>query len=278
MGRRVKTTPDHPFVVAERPGGPARVELAAELTPDDWLPVAQNTPSFDSRVPEALTTVRGIAAAGLTEREVIVKARRSEIDAIGRDSRPRSGTLRLTIHVARASGSTTWREAAPCASTSYWRCGSRSRGRRLAPLRNGTYVPVSWRQTSASGAIVGLYIAEGHCTVDGRRHRLTGPSTRPTRRSSSTRWPLLEGLGVKAERYEGTPPSAVTLFLHACLPLVADVLGLGINCYEKRIPNLAWVASRGAKRALLAASGWGWLLVLCRKGAQRRPGVRDGQQ
>ena len=42
MGRRVRTTPDHPFVAAERPGGPARVELASDLTPTDWLPVAQN--------------------------------------------------------------------------------------------------------------------------------------------------------------------------------------------------------------------------------------------
>ena len=39
MGRRVQTTPDHPFVVAEHPGGPARVELAEDLTSEDWLPV-----------------------------------------------------------------------------------------------------------------------------------------------------------------------------------------------------------------------------------------------
>src|SRR3954468_19697391 len=41
MGRRVRVTPDHPFVVADRDGRELGVKTADELSDADWLPVAQ---------------------------------------------------------------------------------------------------------------------------------------------------------------------------------------------------------------------------------------------
>ena len=45
MGRRVRCTADHPFVIGDgTAGGPTSVRLAGELTPNDWLPIAQHAP------------------------------------------------------------------------------------------------------------------------------------------------------------------------------------------------------------------------------------------
>src|SRR4051794_12039165 len=47
MGRRVRVTPDHPFVVADRDGSDLGVKTAEELTETDWLPVAQGAPAAE---------------------------------------------------------------------------------------------------------------------------------------------------------------------------------------------------------------------------------------
>src|SRR3954454_14066161 len=47
MGRRVRVTPDHPFVVADRAGNDLGVKTAEELTETDWLPVAQGAPAAE---------------------------------------------------------------------------------------------------------------------------------------------------------------------------------------------------------------------------------------
>ena len=40
MGRRVRCTPDHPFLVTDAGGAPIVRKLAEDLTPEDWLPLA----------------------------------------------------------------------------------------------------------------------------------------------------------------------------------------------------------------------------------------------
>lgn len=43
---------------------------------------------------------------------------------------------------------------------------------RVATAKNGTYVPGKIKADEAFWRVVGLYIAEGHCSTDGRRQRL----------------------------------------------------------------------------------------------------------
>ena len=38
MGRRVRTTPDHGWIVGDGEGGEPRFKLAEQLTTDDWVP------------------------------------------------------------------------------------------------------------------------------------------------------------------------------------------------------------------------------------------------
>jgi UDP-glucose 6-dehydrogenase len=47
MGRRVRCTPDHPFVVADASGAALGVKTADELSAADWLPIAQGAPAVE---------------------------------------------------------------------------------------------------------------------------------------------------------------------------------------------------------------------------------------
>src|SRR3954471_23378004 len=47
MGRRVRVTPDHPFVIADGAGRDLGVKTAEELIDSDWLPIAQGAPAVE---------------------------------------------------------------------------------------------------------------------------------------------------------------------------------------------------------------------------------------
>ncbi len=252
MGRRVRTTPDHPFVVADRPGGPARVEPAENLSEDDWLPVAQGTASMDSRVPQSLTTVGGIAAAGLTERDVVVRPRRTEIDAVAAltsaerntaFAHPRGSRVRL-YDVAR-SGALRLDELLEMRLS--------LDGATIGTARNGTYVPVELQADERFWRVVGLYVAEGHCSVDGSRHRLMW-SFHPTAEQALVDevagfW---KSYGVKTDIRHGKTSTSVVLSSRVLARWWTEVLGLGGNCYGQRVPDLGWKLPEAHKRALLS--------------------------
>ena len=227
MGRRVRTTPDHPFVVGDGSGGEARVELAGALTTEDWLPVAQNAAAAVSRVPETVSTVAGIASAGLTEADVIVRPRPSELDELA--SR---GSLRL--------------EELPHPRLSL-------DGSSMGTARNGTYVPVELEADERFWRVVGLYIAEGHRGSDGSRRRLQW-SFHPTAEND-----LVEEVagfwrerGVKVDVRHGATSTSVVPSSRILAHWWTDVLGLGSDCYTQRIPDLAWKLPASHKRALLS--------------------------
>src|SRR5205823_9837051 len=85
MGRRVRCTPDHPFVTRDG------LKLASDLTTEDWLPIAQGTAS-----PAEVATFwrdRGVKAdvrRGTTATTVTVSSRLSsawwpEVLGLGRN-------------------------------------------------------------------------------------------------------------------------------------------------------------------------------------------------
>ncbi len=73
MGRRLRCTPDHPFVVSDGVGGAPQVKLAQELTTEDWLPVAMGQPAALQEADEELEVVGTMASMGFREDEVIVR-------------------------------------------------------------------------------------------------------------------------------------------------------------------------------------------------------------
>ena len=79
-GRRVRCTPDHPFVVSDSRGGAAGVRLAGELTPSDWLPLQFEPPDptavmAHSRGPGRARGIHGGGTPGLLEMEETVASR-----------------------------------------------------------------------------------------------------------------------------------------------------------------------------------------------------------
>jgi UDPglucose 6-dehydrogenase len=246
LGRRVRCTPDHPFVVSDGAGGPYERKLAADLTGGDWLPLAQAPPS-GSRSPADLDVLAAARVVGVKEREVIVRPADEALAGVGanylRDALPaaprwrpydifRTGAMRLDEAIAASI---------PLAEAT------------VGTARNGTYVPVEITPDEAFWRVVGLYIAEGHCTVDGARHRLAW-SFHPTDEVAlvdevASYW---RSRGVKVSVTRRPTATCVTVSSRLLARWWLDVLGLGRDCYGQRVPDLIWSAPDSHKRALLA--------------------------
>ncbi len=239
MGRRVRCTPDHPFVTRDG------VKLARELTADDWLPVAQGAPDPE----EGLGAFDLLASLELDPKDVIVRPRPLALEAIGaralqsRLVHPRGAVARS--HDIVRSGALRLDEAEAA--------GLSLEGASLGTARNGTYVPLTIEPDEAFWRVVGLYIAEGHCTSDGARRRLQW-SFHPR-----DEFDLVEDVyrfwterGVKASVYQGSTSVHVSVSSRLLAGWWLGVLGLGANCYEQRLPDAIWSEAPEHKQAFLS--------------------------
>jgi UDPglucose 6-dehydrogenase len=252
MGRRVRCTPDHPFFVSDASGSSVVLKEAQDLACDDWIPVAQNAPEPATTDSEDLNTLSAVGAAGVLEADVMVRPMASEIhDVALRSSHQRSNALvhprgsRIRLYDVVRSGALRLDELK--------RLGLSTELSILRTARNGTYVPVSICADEAFWRVVGLYIAEGHCSIDGRRHRLQW-SFHPTDEAYlvdevANFW---QDLGIKVSVFHRKTTTSVVVSSRLLADWWIDVLGLGRNCYEQRIPDLAWSQPEWHKRALLA--------------------------
>src|SRR5579864_6927398 len=77
MGRRVRCTPDHPFVTRDG------LKLAEDLTTNDWVPLAQGTAGGARVRPRRLNVVSVFEADGLDPQDVIVRPHASELPSVG---------------------------------------------------------------------------------------------------------------------------------------------------------------------------------------------------
>jgi hypothetical protein len=73
LGRRVRCTPDHPFVVSDGAGGPVSVKLAGDLEGTDWVPLASGAPDPGEEAPAELAVVGALAGLGIPDQDVIVR-------------------------------------------------------------------------------------------------------------------------------------------------------------------------------------------------------------
>src|SRR5437764_4479000 len=72
MGRRIRCTPDHPWIVGTgKPDGELRFKLAEELDSSDWLPLAQGSDAEDD--PALASMLSAIEAADLEFDQVRVR-------------------------------------------------------------------------------------------------------------------------------------------------------------------------------------------------------------
>jgi UDPglucose 6-dehydrogenase len=241
MGRRVRCTPDHPWMTRDG------VKLAEELTERDWLPLVgleQDGTGVDHwNLPEGLETAR------LERADVIVRPAPLALEALGAArlqaqlSHPRGAVARSHDILRAEALRLDELDGTPL---------SLDRAR-VTTCRNGTYVPASIDADTAFWRIVGLYLAEGHCSKDGKRQRLQW-SFHPR-----DEFDLVEEVYCfwAAHRVRASVlhlPTSATVSVSS--RILADFwlghLGLGANCYTQRLPDAIWTAPVEHKRALLA--------------------------
>jgi UDPglucose 6-dehydrogenase len=237
MGRRVLCTPDHPFYTRDG------VKLAGQLTTADWLPLAVEAPKAGEPARQ-FDLLDGLAAADLKRADVIVRPNGSVLDRTrARDLRPvlafarshdvmRSGALRLV---------------------EMDELGLPIEGATFKTARNGTAVPLHMESTPAFWRVVGLYLAEGHVSRDGRRERFQWSFDYQGEED------LVEEVrgfwaaqGVKADVWHKPTTTAVVVSSRILAGFWLGVLKLGRNCNNQRLPDQIWTQPAEHKRALLA--------------------------
>jgi UDPglucose 6-dehydrogenase len=248
MGRRVTTTPDHPFVT--RTG----LKLADELTTDDWLPLAQGAPSRIRTRTQRLNLVGAFEQPELEPVDVIVRQHASELAAIGArglqhglaELHPPRGVVARSHDILR-SGPLRLHEAAAL--------DVEIEDGFVGTAKNGTYVPASIVADESFWRVVGLYIAEGHLNIDrdDGRQRVCW-SFHPADEDD-----LVEEVvgfwatqGVRAVVRRAATATNVTVSSRLLGTWWTRALGLGTNCYEQRLPDLIWDEPEAHKRAVLA--------------------------
>ncbi len=253
MGRRVTATPDHPFVVSDGADSSPRVKLGADLTTTDWLPVATEEPRELGPATSRFSLLAGLETEGLREKDVIV--------------RPVEGALPERAKIAAGIASLNHPRGANTRSFDIVRSGalrlSEARaleisldGAKIGTAKNGTYVPMSLEADATFWRIVGLYLAEGHCTADGtrgRRKRL-GWSFHPRdeRDLADEVVSYFSRLGVKADVFEAPTTMRVSVSSRLLAGLLLGPLALGADCYSHRLPDAIWAQPVEHKRALLS--------------------------
>jgi UDPglucose 6-dehydrogenase len=251
MGRRVRCTPDHPFLVTDGDGAPLRRVLARDLTENDWLPLAmkRDEPADASRIASVLSAAD---VAGLSRDQLIVRPRPEEIQALVH--RPIAQRREIFLRARSAAVRTGDVKRTGALRLDEADLGDLSlRGAHLGTARNGNYIRHEIELDSRFWRLVGLYIAEGCATAHGNRRELFW-SFHPSREEH-----LVDEVVAFWTRHGLVPrvsTEATARRVGVCSRLVFDwwtsVLGLGRNGYEQRLPDLIWDRPEGDKWALLS--------------------------
>jgi UDPglucose 6-dehydrogenase len=235
MGRRVGATPDHPFLVGDGASDAVHVKLAGELTPSDWLPIAQGHGAGGA--PELLPTLAAVDAAGVEASAVIVRPRPETLEQLRSSARwgeiRRTGTARLD-EVAMAD--------APL------------RGAAMKTAKNGAELPLALLSDERFWRVVGLYLAEVHTSFDARNVARVCWSFHPGREQHLVDEVMAYWLGQGVRVRDARRPTAhqVTVQSRLLGAFWHRVLGLGRTSYEQRLPDLIWEQTDDRKWALLS--------------------------
>ncbi len=271
MGRRVVATSDHPMVLLDV-AGQHRVFPAGMVCEGDWLPVAvgcekQDERSTDSAPAPALVMdiLTCAATAEIADEQIIVRLADAGLRALGR-----LDATTVEQALGRLDATTVEQAIAQLAhprgrnrASDILRGGVlRLDEARLLGLpiedatfgtaRNGTYLPRVLEMNERFWRVLGLYLAEGHVSADGRRRRIAW-SFHPTDEPElveevASFW---QSIGVRCDVRRMSTTMQVSVSSRI-LASIIESLKAGGNCYTHRIPDLAWTATESCKRALLS--------------------------
>jgi UDP-glucose 6-dehydrogenase len=264
MGRRVRCTPDHGWIVGDGEGGEATFKLAGDLDPSDWLPLALE-PDEAFAGSKVSTLLAAAEAAELSPSQLIVRPRRDLIDElVTRPIEERRGVFTRASSVpartadVRRTGTVRYDELALAQLA--------TDGATISTTKNGNQPRMTLQLDQSFWRIVGLYLAEGNTSTDAsNRHRIHW-SFHPTREEHLVDEVIAYWLRQNVRAVASHTPTARKVEVASRLLGVwwTSVLGLGRNCYEQRLPDLIWEQPNAAKWALLSGLFEGdgsWSLV-----------------
>jgi UDPglucose 6-dehydrogenase len=240
MGRRVRCTPDHPWFVSDGAGAAPRVKLAADLGDVDWLPLA-SAPAHPADPARLASVAAAIEETGVTPERIVVPSKRAIL------SGPQ-GTSQRTFDIKR-NGALNLAELQ--------RAELPLEGSAVSTARNGQYVHSELVLDEAFWRVAGLYLAEGHTSIEpgktGLRYRVTW-SFHPKREEHlvdevAAYW-LRHGITPRIYSLATTRQVSISSRILGCWWL--QVLGMGRTSYEQRLPDLIWERPEADKLALLS--------------------------
>jgi UDPglucose 6-dehydrogenase len=263
MGRRVRTTPDHGWIVSDGRGGEPRFKLAGDLVAEDWVPIAMGR-SEDWEGTKVASLMSAAEAAELSPQQLIVRPRRELVDELVRrpleDRRrifARSGSVAARTGDVKRTGVIRWDELALAEIP--------IEGSTISTTKNGNQPRTEIAIDESFWRVVGLYLAEGCASIDATRSTLIW-TFHPTREQhladEVVDYFARQNVFARVRR----TPTSLRVDVSSRLLGVwwTDVLGLGRNGYEQRLPDLIWEQPDSAKWALLSAVFEGdgsWSLV-----------------
>jgi UDPglucose 6-dehydrogenase len=265
MGRRVRTTPDHPWLVGAGRGAETTVKLAFELTTQDWVPLAAARADLGHSSGALLPLDSALEPAGLAFGDVIVRMPRERIDELV--SRPIAARRSVFTHArgaaARAgdvkrSGALRLDEA--LRADLPWHEGT------LGTATNGAYLPTAIAIDATFWRVVGLYLAEGNASFEANGTTKIYWSFHRTAEQHLVEEVLAfwSSYGVRARARRSATAHQVIVQSRLLGGFWRGMLGLGRNSYEQRLPDLIWDSPREDKWALLSGLWEGdgsWSLV-----------------
>ena len=259
MGRRIRTTIDHPFIVGDgRDDEILTRKLAGELHPDDWVPLALGAPpGFE---PDLYSLAGVLEDREVEPARVLVRPGRREIEALG--ARPMPERAAVLDHprgpVARMGDV---RRTGTLRMDEACRAGMGFGSAAVGTVGNGAFSPLNLTIDEHFWRVIGLYLAEG-CVSGDRIVWSFHPEREPHLVDDVVAYWRRHGVHV---RVFSTPTSKrVDVSSRILAAWWTTILGLGRNSYTQRVPDLIWEQSLERKRALLRGLWEGdgsWSLV-----------------
>jgi UDPglucose 6-dehydrogenase len=247
MGRRVRCTPDHPFLVTDADGAPLSRVLADDLTEDDWLPLAmrRDDPADAAAVASILSAVE---AAELSHDQLIVRPAREDVGALV--ARPIEERREIFTRAPSVPGRTGDVKRTGALRFDEACLGDVSvRGAHFGTARNGNYVRHEIDLGEDFWRVVGLYIAEG-CKNGFKLMWSFHPDREQHLVDEVVKYWSRQALAPRA--YRAPTSQIVVVSSRLVAAWWVDVFGLGRNSYEQRLPDLIWDRPERDKWALLA--------------------------
>ena len=230
-GRRIRCTPDHPWIVCD---GTSAAELvvkpAAALSTSDWLPLAQGAREHADDAALAQPVPGAADAAQVHPSKVMVRLSARRVAGLVAGSGSQSDRRRRDP-VIRGQGDNAFGTPRP-----------------------GAVAPTQLALDDAFWRVVGLYLATGSTTLDGRVARIDW-SFRTTGDQH-----VVDELLAYWWRHDVPARTRLTSTSHdVCVSsreIVtwwSQVVGMARTAGERRLPDLIWDRSEHDKRAMLSA-------------------------